>query len=173
MVYAKELVSRLTTCKRLSTSLPKLSLVTLFPPETAGYQVGRIYGRTCQYPSGLISWGYRGEYFWNLDMGKVWKRLSWWMVGSEPTTQKKHGLVRTPHMLRNWWGIRLARLTTWKRLANSLLNLSLITHIPQKHPRHTPQTHTTTCALCPRTYHAVNTHQEVSIPWSVSMVLYT
>ena len=35
---------RLATCKRLTNSLPKLSLITLFPPETAGYQVGRIYG---------------------------------------------------------------------------------------------------------------------------------
>ena len=35
---------RLTTCKRLTNSLPKLSLVTLSPPETAGQQVGRIYG---------------------------------------------------------------------------------------------------------------------------------
>ena len=52
---------RLTTCKRLTNSLPKLSLITLSPRETAGKQVGRIYGWTCQYPSGLISWGYRGE----------------------------------------------------------------------------------------------------------------
>ena len=29
-----------------SNSLPKLSLIRLFPPETAGYRVGRIYGRT-------------------------------------------------------------------------------------------------------------------------------
>ena len=27
---------RLTTCKRLTDSLPKLSLITLSPPETAG-----------------------------------------------------------------------------------------------------------------------------------------
>ena len=27
---------RLTTCKRLTNSLPKLSLITLSPPETAG-----------------------------------------------------------------------------------------------------------------------------------------
>ena len=27
---------RLTTCKRLTNSLPKLSLITLFPPETTG-----------------------------------------------------------------------------------------------------------------------------------------
>ena len=61
---------RLTTCKRLTNSLPKLSLTTLFPPETAGYQVGGIYGRACQYPSGFISWGYRRVFF-KFDMGKV------------------------------------------------------------------------------------------------------
>ena len=27
---------RLTTCQRLTNSLPKLSVITLFPPETAG-----------------------------------------------------------------------------------------------------------------------------------------
>ena len=55
---------RLTTCKRLTSSLPKLSLIILFPPETAGYQVGRIYGRTCQYPSGFISFlGIPGSIF--------------------------------------------------------------------------------------------------------------
>ena len=42
----------------------KLSLITLFPPETAGYQVGRIYGRTCQYPSCFNSWGVY-FYFYN------------------------------------------------------------------------------------------------------------
>ena len=53
----------MTTCKRLADSLPKLSLITLTNcppklslktlslPETAGYQVGRIYRRTCQYPA--------------------------------------------------------------------------------------------------------------------------
>ena len=30
------LIVRLTTCKRLTKSLPKLSLITLPPPETAG-----------------------------------------------------------------------------------------------------------------------------------------
>ena len=40
----------LTTCKkRFTNSLPKLSLIALSPLETAGYQVGRTYGRTCQY----------------------------------------------------------------------------------------------------------------------------
>ena len=55
---------RLTTCKRLTNnnSLPKVSLITLSPPETTGYQVGRIlYGRACHYPSGFMSWGYQGE----------------------------------------------------------------------------------------------------------------
>ena len=46
---------RLTTCKRLTNSLPKLSLITLPPPETAGYQVGRIYGRTCQLSKKLMT----------------------------------------------------------------------------------------------------------------------
>ena len=31
-----EVLVRLTTCKRLTNSLPKLSLITLSPPETAG-----------------------------------------------------------------------------------------------------------------------------------------
>ena len=35
MVISGVLV-RLTTCKRLTNSLPKLSLITLSPPETAG-----------------------------------------------------------------------------------------------------------------------------------------
>ena len=41
---------RLTTCKRLTNSIPTLSLKSLSPPYPAGYQVGRIYGWTCQYP---------------------------------------------------------------------------------------------------------------------------
>ena len=49
--------------------------MTLFPPETAGHQVGRIYGRTCEYPSGFISWVYRGEYFSSSTRGKSEKSL--------------------------------------------------------------------------------------------------
>ena len=44
------------------------------PPETAGPLISRIYWRTCQYPNCFISWGYREEYFFKFDMGKVLKR---------------------------------------------------------------------------------------------------
>ena len=62
---------RLTTCKRVTDSLPQLSLITLSPPETAGYQVGRIYGpagyiygRTCYLSKRFHFLGiYPGEYF--------------------------------------------------------------------------------------------------------------
>ena len=58
--YLKRVLARLTSCKRLTDCLPKRSLVTISPPETAGYQVGRLYGRTCQYLRGSISWECRG-----------------------------------------------------------------------------------------------------------------
>ena len=89
---------RFTTCKRLTNnSLPKLSLITLAPSETAGYQVGRIFWRICQYPSGLISWGYRGEFFSSSTWGESEKSLWLWVVGFEPTTPKKRrGLSTTP-----------------------------------------------------------------------------
>ena len=61
----------MTTCIRLTNLLPKLSLTNNTPPpETAGYQVGRIYEQTCQYPSGFISWVYRGEYFSSSTWGR-------------------------------------------------------------------------------------------------------
>ena len=114
----------MTTCKRLTNSLPKLSLITLSPPETAGYQVCRIYGRTCQCPSGFISWGYRGEYFSSSTWGKSEKvyHCGWWDLNPRP---------------QNPWsaddaiceGISGAsvRLTSCKRLTNSFPKLSLIT----------------------------------------------
>ena len=86
----------LTTCKRLTDSLHKLSLTTFSPPETAGYQVGRIHRRTCQYPSGFISLGYRGEYFSSSTWGKSEQKYFIVDVGLEPTTPKTHGLSTTP-----------------------------------------------------------------------------
>ena len=62
---------RLTTCKRLTNnSSPKLSLITPSPPETARYQVGWIYGGTCQYPSGFFL-GIPGRVLFKFNMGKV------------------------------------------------------------------------------------------------------
>ena len=120
---------RLTTCKRLTNSLPKLSLITLPPPETAGYQVGRVYGRTCQYPSDFISWGYRGEYFSSSTWGKSEGRYycGWWDSNPRPTP-KAHGLSTTP-FVKKFSGV-IVRLTTRKRLTNSLPKLSLITLSP-------------------------------------------
>ena len=88
------------TCKRLTSSLPKLSLITLSPPETAGSQVGRIYGRICQYPSDFISWGYRGEHFSSSTWGKSEVRYycGWW--DSNPRPQKPM-VCRRRHLLRN------------------------------------------------------------------------
>ena len=87
---------RLTTCKRLTNnSLPKLSLITLFPSEAAGYQVGRIYGRTCQYPSGFIPWGYQGKFFSSLVWGKSEKFII--VDGGDRThNPNTHGLSTTP-----------------------------------------------------------------------------
>ena len=70
-----EYFSPSTNCKRITNSLPKLGLIPPPPPKTAGYHVGRIYGRTWQYPSGFISWGYRGGYFF-VSGGKSVIRLS-------------------------------------------------------------------------------------------------
>ena len=46
-------------------------------------RVGRIYGRTCQYPRGSISWGYGGKYF----SSSTWRRrqiVSFGVVCSNP-----------------------------------------------------------------------------------------
>ena len=61
-----------------------------------GYQVGRIYGRTCQLSKPFHFLGIPGRVFFKFDMGKVLKRILLWMVGFEPTTPKNHGLSMTP-----------------------------------------------------------------------------
>ena len=61
---------RLTTCNWLTDSLPKVSLITLSPPETAGYQVGRIYGRTCHLSKPFHFLGIPGRVLFKFDMGK-------------------------------------------------------------------------------------------------------
>ena len=93
------LIVRLTTCKRLTNSLPKRSLITLSPHETAGYQVGQIYGRTCQYPSGFISWGNRVQYFSSSTWGKSEKvcYCGWWDLNLRPP---KNMVCRRRHFLR-------------------------------------------------------------------------
>ena len=61
---------RLTTCKRFTDSIPKLSLTTIFPPETAGYQVGQTYRRTCQYIQAVSFPGYTGESIFQIRLGE-------------------------------------------------------------------------------------------------------
>ena len=86
--------------------LRKVNQSLIAPPsETAVYHVGLIYGRTCQYPRGFISWGYRrGEYFSSSTRGRSEKgyNCGWsdWMVGFEPTTHKPM-VCRRRHFLRN------------------------------------------------------------------------
>ena len=88
---------RLTTCKKLTNSLPNLSLITLSPPETAGYQVVRINGRTCQLSKPFHFLGIPGRVFFKFDMdGESLKKFIMVDVGFEPTTQQKHGLSTTP-----------------------------------------------------------------------------
>ena len=55
------------------------------------------------------------------------KSLFLWMVGIEPTTQKPTVLPTTP-FVKDFSGV-LVRLTTCKRLTNSLPKLSLITNV--------------------------------------------
>ena len=66
-----EVLVRSTTCKRLTNSLPKLSPITLSPPQTAGYQVGRIHGRTCPLSKPFHFLGIPGRVFFKFDMGRV------------------------------------------------------------------------------------------------------
>ena len=62
-VFVKKLegISPFDNLQRSTNCLPNQSFITLSSPETAGQQVGRVFGWTCQYPSGFISWVYRGE----------------------------------------------------------------------------------------------------------------
>ena len=87
---------RSTTCKRLINSLPQLSLIALFPPETAGYQVDRTYRRTCQYIQAVSFPGYTRESIFQVRNEESLKKFITVDVGFEPTTQKKHGLSTTP-----------------------------------------------------------------------------
>ena len=121
---------RLTACKRLTNSLPKLSLITLLPPpETAGQQVGRIYGRTCQLSKPFRFLGITGESIFQVrhgnNNGESLKKFIMVDVGFEPTTRKTHGLSTAP-FVKDISGV-LVRLTTCKRLTNSLPKLSLTT----------------------------------------------
>ena len=86
---------RLTTCKRLTKSLPRLSLITLSPPETAGENFGRIYGRTCHLSKPFHSLGYQGEYFPSSTWGKSENFII--VDGGDRTYDPKtHGLSTTP-----------------------------------------------------------------------------
>ena len=58
-------------------------------------------------------------------MGKVWKSLLWWMWDSNPRPKKPMVLPTTP-FVKVIGGV-LIRLTTFKKLADSLPKLSLIT----------------------------------------------
>ena len=66
---------RLTTCKKITKSLPKLSLTTLDPPEThrdsrsAGYTGGPVSIQDVSF-----SWVYRREYFSSSTWGKSEKK---------------------------------------------------------------------------------------------------
>ena len=127
--YFSGVLVRLTTCEMLTNSLPKLSLITLPPlkrrdSRSAGY----IYGRTCQYPSGFIFWGYRGEYFSSSTWGKSEKMYycGWWDMNLRP---EKPMVGRRRHLLRYFSGV-LVRLTTCNRLPNSLPKLSLMAYMP-------------------------------------------
>ena len=62
----------LTACKRLTDSLPKLRLITLSAPETAEYQVGRIYIRADLSISKRFHFlGIPGRLFFKFDTGQV------------------------------------------------------------------------------------------------------
>ena len=116
---------RLTTCKRLTNSSPKLSLITLSLPERRDSRSAEYTGGPVIYPSRFIPWGTRKSIF-QVRHGENLKSLLLWMVGIEPTTQKTHVLPTTP-FVKVISGV-LIRLTTCKRLTNSSPKLSLITY---------------------------------------------
>ena len=95
--------------------------MTLFPPETAGNQVSRIYTYSLCIPRQIyckggpvniqaVSFlGDTGENIFQVRHGENLKKFSavcnvLWTVGFEPTTQKTHGLSTTP-LVMNLWGI--------------------------------------------------------------------
>ena len=103
----------------LTNSLPKLSIIAFSPPETAGYQVGRIYGRTCQLSKPFHFLGYAR---YSHD---DWKREQ-----HAQTDVPRHDALRfyrpaiVPAVDAICQGIIsgvLVRLTTCKRLTDSLL----------------------------------------------------
>ena len=91
-----EVLVRLTTCKRSANSLPKLSLTTLSPPETAGRD------RSAGYKGGLVNIqaisfpGYTGESIFQVRHRESLKKFIMVDVGLEPTVEKTHGLSTTP-----------------------------------------------------------------------------
>ena len=115
---------RLTTCNWLTSSVPKLSLITLSLPERRDSRSAGYTGGSVIYPSRFISWGTRKSIF-QVRHGENLKRLLLWMVGIEPTTQKNHVLPTTP-FVKVISGV-LVRLTTCNWLTNGLPKLSLIT----------------------------------------------
>ena len=90
---------RLTTCERLTNSLPRLSLITLSPLKRRDSRSAGSTADLCQYPSRLISWGTRDSIF-QVRHGENLKSLLLWMVGIEPTTPKPM-VCRRRHLLRN------------------------------------------------------------------------
>ena len=114
----------MTTCKRLTNSSPKLSLITLSLPERRDSRSAEYTGGPVIYPSRFIPGGTRKSIF-QVRHGENLKSLLLWMVGIEPTTQKTHGLSTTPFVQE----IRrvLVRLTTCNWLTNSSPKLSLTT----------------------------------------------
>ena len=74
VVFVKEIsgvLVRWTTCNWLTNGLPKLSLITLSPPETAGYQVGRIYGGPPSISKPFHFLGIPRRVFYKFGMGNI------------------------------------------------------------------------------------------------------
>ena len=114
----------------LTISLPTPSLITLFPPETVGYQVRRIYGRTCQYIQAVSFPGHTGGSIFQVRHGESLKRLVVVDVGFEPTHGPKKPWSIDDAICKGTIGV-LVRLTTRQRLTNSLLKLPVITSLKQ------------------------------------------
>ena len=103
MLRNNGILVRLATCQRLTNSLPKLNFITLSSPETGAYQVGRMYGRTCQLSKPFHSLEYHMESILQVRRGKNLKSLLLWMVGIDPTTQKPMA-CRRRYLLRKLVG---------------------------------------------------------------------
>ena len=88
-------LNRLTTCKRLTDSVPKLSLITLSPlnrrdSRSAGYTGGPVNIQAVSFPE------YTRKSVFQVRHGGSLKKFIMVDVGPEPTTQKTHGLSTTP-----------------------------------------------------------------------------